>query len=219
MNMGLALWLIFEFVFFCILYFWNFWVRFFFVSCIFEIFGSYIFLYFVFLRNCIRIYFVFFSYFLFFFVKIQKIQTKYQINTKNALCIFVFCIFPLLPKMHFVFLYFFSIFPLLHRLHFVLLYFSFFRHAVKEQNRESTNVCCMSLLLLILPPQCCFFCNLGLYFFGVFLMITEVTGCSQHPTAQRYVFLCCLCSCTTWPHTTQRSLWSYKTLCNTPCES
>ena len=42
MNMGLALWLIFEFFFwvFCIL---KFLVRIFFEFCIFEIFGSYFF--------------------------------------------------------------------------------------------------------------------------------------------------------------------------------
>ena len=220
MNMGLALWLIFEFLFFCILYFWNFWVRFFFVSCIFEIFGSYIFLYFVFLRNCIRIYFVFFSYFLFFFVKIQKIQTKYQINTKNALCIFVFFVFFHYFQKCTLYFCIFSLF--FHYFTDCTLSFCIFRSLDMPSKNKTANP-----PMYVVCPFCCwfcplnvvFFCNLGLYFFGVFLMITEVTGCSQHPTAQRYVFLCCLCSCTTWPHTTQRSLWSYKTLCNTPCES
>jgi hypothetical protein len=87
--------------------------------------------------------------------------------------------------MHFVFL-FFCMFPLIHRLHFVLLYFSFFWHALKEQNRESTNVCCMSLLLMILAPWVLhFFVSFG-FVFLVFLMITKVTGCRQHPTTQLY---------------------------------
>ena len=60
MNMGLALWLIFEFVFFGILHFEIFGSYFFFEFCIFEIFGSHFFLYFVFLRNCVCIYLVFF---------------------------------------------------------------------------------------------------------------------------------------------------------------
>ena len=38
------------------------------------------------------------------------------------------------------------------------------------------------------PLSVVFFCNLGLYFF-VFLVITEVTGCSQQSTTQRNVFL------------------------------
>ena len=136
MNMGLALWFMFEFVLFL-------------VFCMFETFGSYFVV-------CLRLH----SYLFCIFCQI----------TKNTLCIFVLLLyFPLLPKMHFVFLYFFCIFPFLHRLHFVLLYFSFFRHAVKEQNRESTNVCCTSLLLMILPLSVLFFCcNLGLYVFGIF---------------------------------------------------
>ena len=126
-NMGLALWLIFEFVFslyfvflkfwvrifFGILYFWNCWfvfflyfvflkllIRIFFVFCIFEQLHSYFFLYF----------FVFFSYF--FLVKIQKNTKKIQIKYKKIHFVFLyfFCIFPLRPKMQFVFLYFFFVF-------------------------------------------------------------------------------------------------------------
>ena len=62
MNMGLALWLIFEFVYFLYFVFLKFWVRIF-LFCIFEIFGSYFFCALYFLKNCIRIYFVFFLYF------------------------------------------------------------------------------------------------------------------------------------------------------------
>ena len=124
MNTGLALWLIFESVFSLYFEFLKCWVRIFFVFCILEIVDSYFFfLYFVFLSNCIRIVFVFFLYlFRIFFVKIQK-------NTK---------------KIHFVFLYFFCIFPLRPSPSQIALcpfvFFAFFRHAVKEQNRESINV-------------------------------------------------------------------------------
>ena len=50
------------------------------------------------------------------------------------------------------------------------VFFAFFRHAVKEQNRESINVCCILLSLIILPCSVLyFFCNLELYFFwGIF---------------------------------------------------
>ena len=54
------------------------------------------------------------------------------------------------------------------------VFFSFFRHAVKEQNRESTNVCCISLLLLISPLSAVFLCNLGLYFFLYFLWLQKL---------------------------------------------
>jgi hypothetical protein len=68
--------------------------------------------------------------------------------------------------------------------------FSFFRHAVKQQNRESTNVCCISLLLMILPPSVLYFFVIWVcIFLGVFLVITETTGCSQQSTTQRNVFL------------------------------
>ena len=53
--------------------------------------------------------------------------------------VFVFVFFHYFQKCTLYFCIFFGIFPFLHRLHFVPLYFSFFRHAVKEQNRESTN--------------------------------------------------------------------------------
>ena len=49
MNMGLALWLIFEFVFFLVFCILKFLVRFFFFEfCIFEIFGSYFFVFCIF---------------------------------------------------------------------------------------------------------------------------------------------------------------------------
>ena len=150
-----------------------FWICLFFVFCIFEPLGSYFFLYFVFLKLLIRIFFVFcifeqlhsyFVYFVcmffvFFLVKIQKntkqIQIKYKkytlyfciflyfsITSKNAICIFV------------CFLYFSSpsqiaLCP--------FVFFAFFRHAVKEQNRESINVCCIFLLLIILPCSVLYF--------------------------------------------------------------
>ena len=219
MNMGLAPWLIFEFVFFCILYFWNFWVRFFFcilyfwnfwfvyffVFCIFEKLHSYLF--------CI--FFVFFV----FLCKNTKNTNKIPNIYKKCALYFCFVFFHYFQKCT---LYFciFSLF--FHYFTDCTLSFCIFRSLDMPSKNKTANP-----PMYVVCPFCCwfcplnvvFFCNLGLYFFWVFLMITEVTGCSQHPTAQRYVFLCCLCSCTTWPHTTQRSLWSYKTLCNTPCES
>ena len=61
-------------------------------------------------------------------------------KTIHFVFLYFFVFFPLRPKMQFVFLYVFCIFPVLHRLHFVpFVFFSFFRHAVKEQNRESIN--------------------------------------------------------------------------------
>ena len=110
MSMGLALWLIFELVFFWYFVFLKFWFRIFFCIlyfkkwsvCFLMYFVFFIFLvriffgilmYFVLLRNCIRIYFV--SYFFVIFKNIQKIQNKYKIykykiNTKNTLCLFAF---------------------------------------------------------------------------------------------------------------------------------
>jgi len=79
----------------------------FFVFCTFEILGSY-FLHFVFVIFLVRIFFVLciseklHLYFL--CVKIENNHKKCKINTENTLCIFVFFVFfPLLPKLHFVF--------------------------------------------------------------------------------------------------------------------
>ena len=165
MNMGLALWLILKFAFFL-------------VFCIFEILGSF-FWYFVFLFFLVRFFVVFcifeklhsyyffiFSYFWYFVC--QNTKKKNKINTnKYTLYFCIFCMFHYFQKCTL----YFCIFPFLHRLHFVLSYFPFFRHAVKEQNRKSTNVCCISLLLLILPPSVLYlFGNLGLYFFVCFFL-------------------------------------------------
>ena len=189
MNTGLALSLIFEFVFSLYFVFLKFWVR--------------IFLFFVFLKLLIRIFFVFCifeqlrSYFfciclVFFSYCFCKNTKKYEKNTnkiqKNTLCIFVFLVFfHYVQKMQFVFLYFFFVFFQSSQIALCpFVFFAFFRHAVKEQNRESINVCCIFLLLIILP------CSV-LYFFGnwscifcffVFLMITGFTVCSRLGTTQ-----------------------------------
>ena len=81
------------------------------VFCIFDIVDSYFFLYFVFLSNCIRIVFVFVCIFSYFFCK----NTKYEKNTNN-----------IQKKIHFVFLYFFCIFPLRPKMQFVFLFFLYF---------------------------------------------------------------------------------------------
>ena len=137
MNTGLALWLIFEFVFSLYFVFLKFWVRiffvfcifeivdsYFFVYCIFEIVDSYCFLYFVFLGNCIRIFFVFLYVFVFFCKHTKKIRNNpNKIQKKYTLyfCIFFVC-FHYVQTCNLYFCIFF-IFPVLHRLHFVLLYF------------------------------------------------------------------------------------------------
>ena len=159
--------------FVCILYFRIFGFVFF-LLCIF-VFLLVFFLHFVFLSNCMRIYFVFFVITLYF-------CRKNEINANNTLCIFVFFwYFSITSKNALCIFVFFCIFPFLHRLHFVLLYFSFFRHAVKEQNGEFTNVCCISILLAISPAAWllflylvfgdCIFCT----FFLCFSMITGST--------------------------------------------
>ena len=125
-------------------------------------------------------FFVFFSYI---FVKIQRKCVFFCKNTKKIRKILQIKY----EQIHFVFLYFFVFFHYIQKcnLYFcIFLYFSnpsqialcpfvfflFFRHAVKEQNRESINVCCIFLLLIILPCSVLyFFCNLGLYFFVLFL--------------------------------------------------
>jgi hypothetical protein len=97
------------------------------------------------------------------------------------LCIFYF---PLLPKMHFVFLQFFGYFSIPSQIALCPSFFSVFRDAVKEQNREFT--CCISFLLAI-SPAAWLYLFLGLYFFGTFfciLMITGSTVCSQHVTTE-----------------------------------
>ena len=124
--------------FLCILYFWNFGFVFFFCILYFWNFGFVFFFCILYFCYC---WFVFFFCILYFWAiafvffgifcnfpffgkqtkKIRKIQITYKKYTLYF-CIF-FCIFPLRPKMQFVFLYFFCIFPVLHRLHFVLLYF------------------------------------------------------------------------------------------------
>ena len=75
MNTGLALWLIFEFVFSLYFVFLKFWVRIFFVFCIFEIVDSYFFVFCIFEQ--LHSYF-FLYFFVFFFVKIQKNTKKYK---------------------------------------------------------------------------------------------------------------------------------------------
>ena len=87
MNTGLAPWLIFEFVFSLYLVFLKFWVRIFFVFCIFEIVDSYFFLFCIF--EHMHLYF-----FGFFYKKITKnIEIKYKkytLTAKNVICIFAF---------------------------------------------------------------------------------------------------------------------------------
>ena len=116
-------------------------------------------------------------------------QIKYK---KNILCIFVFFLYFSITSKNaiciFVFFLYFSSPSQIALCPFV--FFAFFRHAVKEQNRESINVCCIFLLLIILPCSVLyFFCNLELYFFCilfVFLMITGFTVCSRLGTTQHY---------------------------------
>ena len=184
-NTGLALWLIFDFFFFfvflkslrsylfCILYFRAIAFVFFFVFCILEQLHSYCF--------CI--------FFVFFFVKMQKNTKKIQIEyQRNTLCIFVFffVFFHYVQKCNLYFCIFFVFFQSFTDCTLSFCIVAFFRHAVKEQNRESINVCCIFLLLIILPCSVLyfFFCNLELYFFLDFLMITGFTVCSRPGTTQ-----------------------------------
>ena len=147
-----------------------FWICLFFVFCIFEILGSYFFciLYF---WNCWFVFFCilyFWAYaFVFFWGNFYKKYAKHRNKIQKVhfdvqKCNLYFCIF-------------FWYFPTLHRLHFVLLYFfSFFRHAVKEQNRESINVCCIFLLLIILPCSVCvLFFKFVFTFFWYYFWIFE----------------------------------------------
>ena len=111
--------------------------------------GSYFFLYFVFLKLLIRmfLYFVFLSSWILFFIFTIKKRKKQKytkqihfvflyflyfsitmITSKNAICIFVFVLNFSSPSQ-------IALCP--------FVFVSFFRHAVKEQNRESINVCCI----------------------------------------------------------------------------
>jgi hypothetical protein len=168
MDMGLALWLILNFIF-CILYFWNF-------GFVFLKFWVRIFLYFVFLRNCIRIYCVFILYlFSNHFVFLQKIQNKYKqihfvclylflyfsITSKNALCIFVF---------FFVFFHSFTD---------CTLSLCICRSLDMPSKNKTANP----------PMHGCIFLYFGFVF--CILMITGSTVCSQRLTTQHlYVFDC-----------------------------
>ena len=174
-----------------------FWICLFFVFCIFKILGSYVFCIFEIVDSYFFVFCIFeqlHSYFLYFFVcfsyffcikkntnKIQKHTLcicvffwYFSITSKNAICIFVLFLHFSSPSQ-------IALCP--------FVFFAFFRHAVKEQNRESINVCCIFLLLIILPCSVLyFFCNLELYFlyFFVFLMITGFTVCSKPGTTQHY---------------------------------
>ena len=158
-----------------------FWICLFFVFCIFEILGSYFFfilyfwncwfvffLYFVFLR------FVFFCIFcicfVFFCRNTQKIR-KIPINYKKTLCIFVFLHY--VQKCNLYFCMFFVFFQSFTDCTLSFCIFSFFRHAVKEQNRESINVCCIFLLLMMFPHYCCIVFVIWTCIFCIFCIFND----------------------------------------------
>ena len=163
--------------FLCSLYFWNFGFVFFLHSVCLK-FLIRIFLYFVFLRNCSRIFFVF----------LQKIQVKY----KNTLCIFVFFgYFSIASK------YSLCIFVFFHSFTDCTLSFCIFRSLDMPSRNKTANppmYVVLSFGWWFCPPQCCiFFCNLGFgvvffAFLGIFSDYRS-TGCSQQSTTQRNVFL------------------------------
>ena len=152
MNTGLALWFIFEFVFSLYFVFLKFWVCIFFVLCIFEIVDSYFFCIFCIFEIRIFLYFLYLSR-IFFGKNTQKNTKKIQIEYKKTLCIFVFLHY--VQKCNLYFCMFFVFFQSFTDCTLSFCIFSFFRHAVKEQNRESINVCCIFLLLMIFPHYCC----------------------------------------------------------------
>ena len=112
----------------------------------------------------------------FFFAKIQQNTKTIQIKYK---------------KIHFVFLYFFVFSHYVQKcnLYFCIfflyfsspsqialcpfVFFAFFRHAVKEQNRESINVCCIFLLLIILPCSVLYFFVIWSCIFFVFFIFND----------------------------------------------
>ena len=131
--------------FLCILYFWNFVFVFFFAFCMFEIFDSFFLLYFVFLRNCIRICFCFFWFFCIF--------TKNQVKYKNTLCFF-FGVFSITSK------YSLCIFVFFHSFTDCTLSFCIFRSLDMPSKNKTANppmYVVFSFCWWFCPPQCCIF--------------------------------------------------------------
>ena len=174
MDMGLALWLILNFIF-CILYFWNFgFVFFLYIILYFWNFG--------FVFFCIlyfwEIAFVFIVYlFCIYSLIILYFYKKYKINTnKYTMFVFVFVFFHYFQKCT---LYFCIFFVFFHSFTDCTLSLCIFRSLDMPSKNKTANP----------PMHGCIFLYFGFVF--CILMITGSTVCSQRLTTQHlYVFDC-----------------------------